>query len=48
MIGIGYESSRDMVHICLGLGLGLVTRLGLWAIVGFRDRSRSRDRLGLV
>ena len=48
MIGIWYESGRDRVHIWLGLGLGLVYGLGLWARLVFRARPRYRDRLRLV
>ena len=40
LVGIYDESGKDRVHIWLGLGL--------WARLGFRARSKSRDRLGLV
>ena len=48
LVGIYDESGRDRVHIWPGLGLGVVYGLWLWARLGFRARSRSRDTLGLV
>jgi len=48
LVGIYDEFGRDRVHMWLGIWLGLVYGLGLWARLGFRPRSRSRDRLGLV